>query len=107
MKVAALGSAGRINVFSGAANLSALTGDGDATVRRRAVEVLESLHVKDAVASVLALAKNDSDATVRASACHALGSFADVSTKAALQGIAENDTSTLVRDQAQIALRRL
>ena len=107
VKVAALNSAGRINVFSGAANLAALAGDGDATVRRRAVEVLESLHVKDSVASVLALAKNDPDATVRAAACHALGSFADASTQASLTSIATNDTSSLVRDQAKIALRRL
>jgi hypothetical protein len=107
VKVAALNSAGRINVFSGAANLAALSGDADANVRRRAVEVLESLHVKDSVASVLALAKNDADATVRAAACHALGSFADASTQAALTSIAANDTSSLVRDQAKIALRRL
>ncbi len=107
VKVAALGSAGRINSFTGVASIAALTGDGDASVRRRALELLDAMHAKDSVASVLSLAKNDPDATVRAAACHALGAFRDASTRVPLQAIADTDASSLVRDMAKIALRSL
>ena len=107
VKVAALGSAGRINSFTGVASIAALAGDGDASVRRRAVELLDAMHAKDSVASVLALAKNDADAGVRAAACHALGGFRDASVRVSLQAIADGDASSLVRDMAKIALRTL
>ena len=107
VKIAALGAAGRINSFMGVASIAALTGDGDATVRRRALELLDAMHAKDSVASVLSLAKNDPDANVRAAACHALGAFRDASTRVPLQAIADSDASSLVRDMAKIALRSL
>jgi HEAT repeat protein len=107
VKIAALGAAGRINAFTSVAGVAALTGDGNAQVRKRAVELLDSMRAKDSVAAVAALAKGDADEDVRISACHALGSFQDASTRATLEGIAQNDASSLVRDQAKIALRRL
>ena len=107
VKTAALGAAGRINSFTGVASVSALVGDASPVVRRRTVEILDELVAKDAVASVLALAKSDSDVNVRIAACHALGNFGDVSAQPTLQFIAANDASSLVRDQATIALLRL
>ena len=107
VKLAALASAGRINSFTGVANVAALTGDADANVRRRTLEILDSMHGRDSIASVIALAKTDADANVRLAACHALGSFGDASAKPTLQAIADTDASTLVRDQAAIALLRL
>jgi len=107
VKIAALQSAGIVNTFTGVAEVSALTGDGDAVVRRRAIEVLDQLRAKDAVASVAALAKNDPDTRVRIAACHALGSMGDPSAKPTLDQVSQSDASQLVRDQARIALRRL
>ena len=107
VKLASLASAVRVNAFSGVASLTALTGDGDADVRRRAVEALDGLRVVDSVAAVAGLVRTDGDAGVRAAACHALGSFGDASTRTVLQNAAQSDTDTFVRDQAQIALRRL
>jgi hypothetical protein len=79
VKLAALGAAARINAFSGVSSVAALAGDADAAVRRRAVEVLDGLDAKDAVAVVAAAAQKDADAQVRAAACHALGPFGDAS----------------------------
>jgi HEAT repeat protein len=107
VKIAALGSAGRINTFTGVANIAAMLGDGDATVRRRALELLDAMKAKDSVAAVLSLAQNDSSADVRGAACHALGAFRDPSARVPLQTIADNDASSLVRDMAKIALRSL
>lgn len=107
VKLAAITSAGRITTFADVASVAKLTGDADARVRRRGLELLDTMRAKDAVASAMALAKNDPDADVRLAACHALGSFQDASARAVLENIAQTDTSGLVRDQAQIALRRL
>lgn len=107
VKLAAIASAGRINAFADVGSAAKLTGDPDAKVRRRGLELLDSMHARDSVASAIALAKSDPDADVRLAACHALGSFGDASAKATLEGIASADASTLVRDQAKIALQRL
>lgn len=107
VKIAALGAAGRVSTFVDTASVARLTGDGDAIVRRRAVEVLDGLRVRDAVASVVPLAKSDPDANVRNAACHALGTFGDPSARATLEEVSKNDANGLVRDQALIALRRL
>jgi HEAT repeat protein len=107
VRLAVLASAGRINSFSSAAGLAALTTDTSADVRRRAVEVLDALNVRDAVAPVAAAAQNDADARVRAVACHALGTFGNSSVLTVLQNLSQNDPDAFVRDQATIALRRL
>jgi len=107
VKMAALGSAARINAFPSLSAVASLTMDSDATVRRRAIEVLDALRAKDTVAAVAAAAKNDSDASVRAAACHALGDFGDSSAVPVVQALASGDADTFVRDQALIALRKL
>jgi hypothetical protein len=107
VKLAALGSAARINSFSGLTSVAGLTTDATIEVRRRAIEVLDALGAKDAIAPVAAAAQNDSDARVRAVACHALGTFGDTSALTLLTKLASSDPDTFVRDQAQIALRRL
>jgi HEAT repeat protein len=76
-------------------------------VRRRAVEVLDALDAKDAIAPVAAAAQNDADARVRAAACHALGTFGDTSAVSLLMNLSSSDPDTFVQDQAKIALRRL
>jgi hypothetical protein len=93
-------------------NIAALTGNANASVRQRAVEVLDALDVSESVDVVAAAAKNDTAASVRAAACHALGTFGvatsgDASAMAVLQDLANKDADTFVRDQAQIALQRL
>ncbi|WP_394825220.1 HEAT repeat domain-containing protein [Pendulispora albinea] len=107
VKIAALGSGVRINGWTGVAHVAPLTGDGDPLVRRRAVQVLDTLQAKGSVASVIALAKSDPDPEVRLSACHALGVFHDPSARPVLEQIAASDSNSFVRDQARIALRRL
>jgi hypothetical protein len=107
VKLAALGSAVRINTFSGLSLVAGLTTDGDADVRRRSIEVLDALRAVDTVMVVMMTAQGDADAGVRAAACHALGTFGDRSALALLQNLAQSDGDTFVRDQAQIALRRL
>lgn len=111
--LAALGSAVRINSFSGVSSVAALTrSTSTSEVRRRALEVLDALNVTDSVDVVAAVAKNDTDAGVRAEACHALGTFGDTtlhdaSAMTVLHNLSTNDSDTFVRDQAQIALQRL
>jgi HEAT repeat protein len=110
--LAALASISRINSFSGASSIAALTGNASVDVRRRAVEVLDALDATDSVDVVAAAAKNDTDAGVRAAACHALGTFGtatsnDASAVAVLHSLSTGDKDTFVRDQAQIALQRL
>jgi len=107
VKLAALASIGRITGFADKDSVGNLLTDGDAKVRRRAVEVLDGMYARDKVAGVITLAKSDPDADVRLAACHALGKFGDPSAKSALESIAANDANTFVRDQATIALRRL
>jgi HEAT repeat protein len=107
VQTAAIKAAGRVNEFTDEQSASKLVGSPNATVRALGVGLLEDLHAKDTVASVISLAQNDTDVNVRINACHALGSFRDSSASSALQNIANNDASTLVRDAATIALRRL
>jgi HEAT repeat protein len=111
VRAAAITSAGRISSFgdvhalTGA--LAALSGDASPVVRRRSIELLDTMRAKETVASMIVLAKSDPDANVRLAACHALGAFQDKSAQATLQSIADSDANGLVRDQAKIALRRL
>jgi HEAT repeat protein len=107
VQIAAIKAAGRVNEFTDEQTASKLVGSPNPTVRALGVGLLEDLHAKDTVASVISLAQNDVDVNVRISACHALGVFRDSSAQSALQGIANNDASTLVRDAATIALRTL
>ena len=111
VRIAAITSAGRVSTFADAkaftAGLASLTGDPSAHVRRRAVELLDSLRASESVAAMIALAKGDNDDDVRISACHALGAFQDKSAQPTLEYLAQNDPNGLVRDMALIALRRL
>jgi HEAT repeat protein len=107
VRLASLGAAARINSFSGLSSVAGLTTDSSADVRRRAVEVLDALGAKDAVAPIAAVAQNDTDARVRAVACHALGTLGDMSAIPLLTKLMMSDPDVFVRDQAQIALRRL
>lgn len=107
VKLAALQSATRINAFSGRESIASLITDANVAVRRRAIETLEALNVKDAVAAVATAAQNDPDAGVRAEACHALGALGDASALPVVQQLAASDPNGLVRDQAQIAVQRL
>ena len=107
VQTAAIKAAGRVNEFTDEQTASKLVGSPNPTVRALGVGLLEDLHAKDTVASVISLAQSDADVNVRIAACHALGVFRDSSASSALQNIANNDASTLVRDAATIALRRL
>ena len=107
VKLAALGAAARINAFSGLSAVAGLTMDATVDVRRRAIEVLDALDARDAVAPVAAAAQNDVDARVRAEACHALGTFGDPTATPVLMKIVRTDPDALVRDLAQSALLRL
>ncbi|MGH7435841.1 MAG: HEAT repeat domain-containing protein, partial [Polyangiaceae bacterium] len=107
VKLAVLGSAVKINVFSGVSSVAALTTDASTDVRRAAVYALEGLHATVSVAAVAAVAAHDADPGVRAAACHALGSFRDTSASAVLTSIEKNDSDGLVRDMARIALLEL
>jgi HEAT repeat protein len=112
VQLAALASISRINSFSGMSSLAALSGNANASVRQRALEVLDALDASASVDVVAAAAKNDTVAAVRAAACHALGTFGaatsgDASAMTILENLANKDPDTFVRDQAQIALQRL
>ncbi len=107
VRLAAIGSAGRVNSFTDVATATKLVGDSSPLVRRRGAELLEELHAKDSVMGLIALVQNDNDAQVRASAAHALGVLHDASSKSTLQHAADTDADQFVRDQAAIALRRL
>jgi HEAT repeat protein len=107
VKLAALGAAGRINSFSSIASVAALTTDPTPEVRRRAVEVLDSLNATDAIAPVAAAAQKDADPRVRAAACHALGVFGSSTVLQLLTNLSQNDPDQFVRDQASIALKRI
>lgn len=107
VKLAALGSASRVNTFTDIPAAAKLVGDSSALVRRRAAELLGSMRAVDAVDGLMALAQHDADANVRNAACHSLGVLKDGRARAALEGVKANDSDRLVRDQADIALRRL
>jgi HEAT repeat protein len=105
--IAALHATARVNEYTDEQTPAGLLGNPNADVRRLAVQVLEDLHAKDTVASVITLAQSDADANVRMAACHALGVFGDPSAKTPLQTVAQNDSNSFVRDAANIALRLL
>jgi HEAT repeat protein len=105
VKLAGLGSAGRVNTFTDVASVARLTGDSDAKVRRRSADLLGAMRAKDSVDGLIALTK-DGDASVRNSAAHSLGQIRDPRARGALEGLLQ-DPDGLVRDQAAIALRRL
>ena len=105
--LAALGSAARINAFSGFSSLAGLAGNPSPDVRRRAIEVLDALGASDSVVVVEVVAKGDPDPGVRAAACHALGNFGFSGVTTLLQTLSTSDPDPFVRDQAQIALLRL
>lgn len=107
VKVAAITAAGRVNTFKDADAVVRAAGDGDAVVRRRAAELLDHLHAKQAVTALIAMAKGDADRDARLAACHALGTLGDASARPTLESVLANDPDGLVRDQARIALRRL
>lgn len=107
VKLAALGAAGRINSFTSIPSVAALTTDPTPEVRRRAIEVLDGLNAKVAIAPVAAAAQNDADARVRAAACHALGVFGDSNAEQLLTNLSQNDPDQFVRDEATIALKRI
>lgn len=107
VKLAALKSAGRINTLVDVSAVAKLTGDKDANVRKRAIEILDTYKSKDTAGAVAILAKNDPDSEVRLAACHALGSMGAAAQRSVLEDLAKNDPDSLVRDQARIALRRL
>jgi hypothetical protein len=106
VKLSALRSATRINIFKDALAVSKLTADGDPAVRRSSAELLGSMRAVEGVDALLVLAR-DPDANVRNAACHSLGALHDPKARPVLEDLAKNDPDGLVRDQAQIALRRL
>ncbi len=107
VRIAAMHAATKVNTFTDEQTAAKGIGDASPNVRRLAVQLLEDLHAKDTVASVMTLAQSDADVQVRLSACHALGTFRDASAKSTLQSIAQNDANTFVRDAANIALRQM
>ena len=107
VKLNALASSYKVNVFTDNGSVSTLLGDPDAGVRKRAANVLEQLHSVDSVAALITLAQSDPDEQVRIAACHCLGALGDSSAAAALTGIEGSDSSTLVKDMAKMALQRL
>ena len=107
VKLSALRSAGRINAFKDSATVIRATSDGDAQVRRSAVELLGSMRAPGSVDALIVLAKSDPDPNVRNAAAHTLGALHDAKARTVLEDIANTDADQLVRDQAKIALRRL
>ena len=77
VRIAAIQAASRVNEFTDEQTAAKLTGDSSSTVRRLGVQLLEDLHAKDTVASVMTLAQSDADVNVRIAACHAGGFFRD------------------------------
>jgi HEAT repeat protein len=106
VKLAAIGSAGRVNTFTDVAGVARLVGDPDVNVRRRSAELLGAMRAKDSVDGLIALTK-DGDAAVRNAAAHALGQVRDARARGALEALVASDPNGLVRDQATMALRRL
>ncbi len=108
VRLQALHSAIRINVFTGVTAVVARIDDESPLVRRRAAEALGVMKAADAVVGLVALTDpgTESDPQVRKAAVAALGQIADPGGKAAVERAA-NDTDSFVRDAAKVALRRL
>lgn len=107
VRLAAVQAASRVTSFTDSAAVAKLTGDADSAVRQNGVELLGTMHAKDAVGSLINLAKNDPNPDVRAAAAHSLGMLHDIAAKDVLQTISTSDSDQFVKDQARIALRRL
>ena len=107
VRLAALGSVGRVNAFNDPPALTRLVGDGDAVVRRRAAEVIGAHRTKDAVGALVAQVKAEPDANARGAMAHALGQLGDAAARSVLEDLAQNDANGLVRDLARISLRQL
>jgi HEAT repeat protein len=108
VRMAALGAAVRINVFSGVDAVVGRLSDGSADVRARAADVLGTLRASDSVIGLIALSRPDqeSDPRVRTAAVAALGRIGDPAAHDAVAE-AEADPDALVASMARIALRRL
>lgn len=108
VRLQALHSAIRVNVFTGVHAVVARIDDESPLVRRRAAEALGVMKAADAVVGLVALTDpvTEADAQVRKAAVAALGQIADPGGRAAVERAA-NDPDYLVRDAAKVALRRL
>lgn len=108
VRLEALHTATRVNVFTGLDAVVKRISDGSPAVRKRAAEVLGTLRAKDAVTGLIALTSpaTEADAAVRAAAVASLGKLADPASKSAVEA-ATKDPDQFVRDAASIALRRL
>jgi HEAT repeat protein len=116
VKLALLSAAEHVNVFTGVDNVALLLSDSSAAVRRRAAEIIGTMHASDAVVGLIALTSpnNESDAGVRAAAVWSLGQLAGSITDApthdaALSAVvgAANDNDAFVRNASSIAQRSL
>jgi len=108
VRLAALEAAVHINVFSRLDAVVARLSDDSPDVRRRAAEVLGTMHATDAVVGLMALTapEQEPDPRVRTAAVGALGRIADPSAHDAVAA-AEADPDPLVRSIAHFSLRRL
>jgi hypothetical protein len=108
VRLAALNAAVHINVFSRVDAVVARLSDDSAEVRRRAAEVLGTMHSSDAVVGLMALADpaQESDPRVRVSAIGALGRIGDPQAQHVIAA-AMNDEDPLVQSVAKIALQSL
>jgi len=107
VRLAAVRAASKVSSFTDVPAVSKLIGDSSSAVRQRSVELLGTLHAKDAVGGLLNVAKNDPNADVRAAACHTLGLLRDATARPTLEALQASDPNTFVQDQARIALRRI
>lgn len=107
VRLAALGSVGRINAFADAAALTRLAADADPVVRRRAAEVIGAHRTKDAVGALVGQVKTEPDADTRGAMAHALGLLGDPAARGVLEDLATNDANGFVRDLARISLRQM
>lgn len=108
VRLAALNAAVHINVFSRVDAVVARLSDDSSEVRRRAAEVLGTMHSADAVVGLMALADpaQESDPRVRVSAIGALGRIGDAQAQHVIAA-AMNDEDPLVQSVAKIALQSL
>lgn len=108
VRLAALHSAVRVNVFTEVGAVLELVGDSSPAVRRRAAETLGVMRVGDAVTGLMALADPDTEdnARVRVAAIAALGRIGDSVARDVVEA-AFADPDPLVQSTARIAARRL
>jgi HEAT repeat protein len=108
VRMAALGAAVHINVFSGVDAVVGRLSDSSADVRARAADVLGTLRASDSVVGLIALSRPDQEADprVRTAAVAALCRIGDPAAHDAVAE-AESDPDPLVASMARVALRRL